>query len=90
MTRILWKAPVVDDLDEAQKLLGAWYETGDDSGFESSEDLARVASKLRSRWPDKYQSDPPQDCARADMRPTCRAKGLTKPPSEKGTGTFCS
>ena len=67
MTLILWKAPVVDDPDEAEKLLGAWYETGDDSGFESSEDIARLASELRSRWPDEYESDPPQDCPWADM-----------------------
>ena len=58
---------MVDDPDEARKLLGASYETGDDSGFEPSEDIARLASELRSSWPDDYQSDPPQDCPSADM-----------------------
>jgi hypothetical protein len=33
MTLILWKAPVVDDPDEAEKRLGAWYETGDEGGL---------------------------------------------------------
>ena len=51
MTLILWKAPVVDDPDEAKKLTEAWYETEDDSAFEPSEDIAKVADELRRRWP---------------------------------------
>ena len=51
MTLILWKAPVVDDPDEAKALTQAWYDTGDDSAFEPSEDIARVADELRRRWP---------------------------------------
>ena len=67
MTLILWKAPVVGDPDEAKVLLEPWYEHGDDSAFELSEDIARAADMLRSRWPDNYESDPPDDCPWADM-----------------------
>ena len=41
MTLILWKAPVVDDADEAKALTEAWYQSEDDSAFEPSEDTAR-------------------------------------------------
>jgi hypothetical protein len=67
MTLILWKAPVVDDPDEAKALLDAWYERGDDSAFEPSEDIALVADLLRSRWPDDYEAEPPDNCPWADM-----------------------
>ena len=67
MTLILWKAPVVDDPDDAQALLNTWYETGDDSAFEPSPDIALVADALRSRWPDRYDAEPPDNCPWADM-----------------------
>lgn len=67
MTLILWKAPVVDDPDEAKALLERWYDHDDDSLFEPSDDIARVAGELRSRWADDYESDPPDDCPWADM-----------------------
>jgi hypothetical protein len=51
MTLILWKAPVVDDPDDARELLDAWYETEDDSAFEPSDDIVSVANELRRRWP---------------------------------------
>jgi len=51
MTLILWKAPVVHDPDDAKKLTEAWYETEDDSAFEPSGDIAKVADELRRRWP---------------------------------------
>jgi hypothetical protein len=51
MTLILWKAPVVDDPDQAKKLTEAWYKDEDDSVFEPSGDIARVADELRRRWP---------------------------------------
>lgn len=51
MTLILWKAPVVDDADEARALTAAWYETEDDSAFEPSDDIASLADELRRRWP---------------------------------------
>ena len=67
MTLILWKAPVVDDPDEAKALLEPWYENGDDSAFEPSADIALVADLLRSRWPDDCESEPPDHCPWADM-----------------------
>jgi len=57
MTLILWKAPVVDDPDEAKRLIDAWCETEDDSAFEPSDDIARVADELRRRWPYRLLSN---------------------------------
>ena len=51
MTLILWKAPVVDDSDEAKKLLEPWYQSEDDSAFEPSPDIAEVADELRRLYP---------------------------------------
>lgn len=51
MTLIMWKAPVVEDADEAKALIHDWYESEDDSAFEPSTDIARVADELRRRWP---------------------------------------
>jgi hypothetical protein len=51
MTLILWKAPVVDDPDQAQALLETWYKTGDDSAFEPSDDLAAVYGQLLELYP---------------------------------------
>ncbi|HET7708725.1 MAG TPA: hypothetical protein VFK50_04220, partial [Sphingomicrobium sp.] len=51
MTLILWKAPVTGDPDEANRLLRPWYETEDDSAFEPSSDIAKVADKLRRLYP---------------------------------------
>ena len=68
MTLILWKAPVVDDPDEAKALLEAWHEHGDESAFEPSEEIARVANALRSRWPDDWTAEEvPVGCPWADM-----------------------
>jgi hypothetical protein len=52
MTLILWKAPVVDDSTDAEALLKPYYEHGDDSAFEPSADIAKVASELLRRFPD--------------------------------------
>ena len=67
MTLILWKAPVVDDPDEAKALLKPWYEHGDDSAFEPSVDIARLADQLRTRWPDDFEAEAPDNCPWADM-----------------------
>ena len=67
MTLILWKAPVIEDGDEAGRFLKRWYEGGDDSMFEPSSDIARAADLLRSRWPDNYEGKPPENCPWADM-----------------------
>ena len=67
MTLILWKAPVVEDADQAKALTEAWYQSEDDSAFEPSEDIARVADLLRSRWPDAYEDTPPENCPWSDL-----------------------
>ena len=51
MTLVLWKAPVVDDPDEAEALLEPYYERSDDSGFEPSADVARLREVLLRRFP---------------------------------------
>lgn len=67
MTLILWKAPVIEDADEAGRFLKPWHKSGDDSMFETSDDIARAADMLRSRWPDHYEGEPPANCPWADM-----------------------
>ena len=52
MTLILWKAPLVEEPDEAARLLAPYYERGDDSAFASNSGLARVSNELRRRFPD--------------------------------------
>ena len=52
MTLILWKAPAVDDPDEAAELLQPYYDCEDDSAFEPSGVLATVADELVRRFPD--------------------------------------
>ena len=52
MTLILWKAPVVDDPDEAEALLKPYYDHGDDSAFHPSADVAEVSNELLRRFPD--------------------------------------
>jgi hypothetical protein len=52
MTLILWKAPVIDDPDEAQRLLKPYYDHEDDSAFEPSADIARMSDELLRRFPD--------------------------------------
>ena len=51
MTLILWKAPVVDDPDEAAELLEPYHERGDDRAFQPSAALAAVADELQRRFP---------------------------------------
>ena len=51
MTLILWKAPVVDDPDEAKRLLQPYYDHEDDSAFESSADIAKLSEELLRRFP---------------------------------------
>ncbi len=68
MTLILWKTPVVGDPDAAVALLKPWYEHGDESAFEPSEDIAPAAEMLRSRWPVDYGDAAPANCPWSDMR----------------------
>ena len=67
MTLILWKAPWVDNPSDADDLLKDWLETGDESEFYPNEDIRRAAEMLRSRWPDEYDGEPPDNCPWADM-----------------------
>lgn len=59
MSLILWKAPVVYEAEEAEALLEPWYDRGDDSGFEASEDIARYADELLRRFPDDPSTESP-------------------------------
>jgi hypothetical protein len=53
MDLILWKAPVIDDPDEAERLLEPYYRNGDDSMFEPSADVTAVANELALRFPNE-------------------------------------
>jgi len=68
MTLILWKAPVVDDSDEAEALLKPFYDNGDESAFESSADIAKVSRELLRRFPDSgdgpWADGPPYEAER--------------------------
>ena len=61
MDLILWKAPVTDDADEAERLLKPYYENGDESAFERSADVTAVADELARRFPNAFEglSDDP-------------------------------
>ena len=52
MTLVLWKAPWVADADDAAQLLRPYYERGDDSEFQPSDDLAKIADELLRRFPE--------------------------------------
>ena len=52
MTLFLWKAPVVDDPDEAEALLKPYYDRSDEGAFEASADVAKVSEKLLQRFPE--------------------------------------
>jgi hypothetical protein len=59
MTLILWKAPLVDDPDEAKALLTPWYVNEDDSAFEPSSELGVMLDRLLQRYPYDPESDSP-------------------------------
>jgi hypothetical protein len=50
-TLIVWKAPRVDDEDAAARLLAEYYETGDESAFERSDDVAGFYDELVALYP---------------------------------------
>jgi hypothetical protein len=52
MDLYLWKAPVIDDSDEAAALLDRWLEQDDRTVFEPSEDVTKALEKIRERFPD--------------------------------------
>ena len=55
MTLILWKAPVVREAEEAEALLEGWYESGDDSAFQPSNDVKRFLDEIRAHYPDDLE-----------------------------------
>ena len=68
MTLILWKAPIVNDPDEAERLLKPYYDHGDDSAFQPSADITKVATELLRRFPDAeggpWSDSPPEQTDR--------------------------
>jgi hypothetical protein len=68
MTLVLWKAPVVNDPDEAERLLQAYYDRGDDSAFEPSAAIATVSKELLLRFPESddgpWADTPPEQTDR--------------------------
>jgi hypothetical protein len=56
MNLYLWKAPVVDDPDEAARLVDAYENHGDESAFESSADVVAVAKELQRRFPNSMEA----------------------------------
>lgn len=69
MTLVLWKAPVVDDPDEAKALLQPYYGNEDDSVFEPSADIARVRAELLRRFPDEPSGEREASSPWADFPP---------------------
>jgi len=65
MTLVLWKAPLVRESEEAEELLKPYYERGDESAFEPSDDIMKVSSELLARFPDTedgpWSDYPPYD-----------------------------
>lgn len=51
MDLYVWKAPVTDDADEARALLDRYLEEGDETVFEPSPDIAKMAGELLKLFP---------------------------------------
>jgi hypothetical protein len=68
MTLLLWKAPVVDDSDQAEALLKPYFDRGDESAFEPSAEVAGMARELLRRFPDgengPWGDGPPEESDR--------------------------
>jgi hypothetical protein len=50
-TLLVWKRPKVADEDAAARLLGHYYETGDESAFEASDDVSAFYDDVIALWP---------------------------------------
>ena len=50
MSLYLWKAPVIDDPDKARALIDRYYDQGEISVFERSEDVVRTLARIRENW----------------------------------------
>jgi hypothetical protein len=57
MSLYLWKAPVIDDPDEARALIDRYYDQGEISVFEPSEDVVRALGKIRENYSDAAGND---------------------------------
>jgi hypothetical protein len=57
MSLYLWKAPVIDDPDEARVLIDRYYDQGEISVFEPSEDVVRTLAKIRKNYSDAADND---------------------------------
>lgn len=73
---ILWKAPAVDNPEQAETLLRPWFNRGDESAFEASEDIERFADDLRRRFPEKAE-DPGSPWAEPPFRQSRRLLSLS-------------
>ena len=92
MTLYLWKAPVIDDPDEAVRLIDEYDERRDDSAFEPSADIRKVAEELLRRFPDEgdgqWADGPPE----ATDRLLSRLRGWDRLPraySRSAGGSKC-
>ena len=52
MDLYLWKAPVIDDADEARALIDRFYDQNEQEVFEPSEDVVRALAEIRRRYSD--------------------------------------
>ncbi len=51
MTLILWKGPVVREVEEAEALLKPYYDREDESAFEASTDMVAAGEELTRLYP---------------------------------------
>ena len=51
MDLYLWKAPVIEDADEAKRLIDLYFDQDDKSVFEPSSDIAAMAEQLLEHYP---------------------------------------
>jgi hypothetical protein len=57
MDLYLWKAPVIDDPEEACALLDRYYDHKERTVFETSEDVVRALANIRQHYPDDSERD---------------------------------
>ena len=57
MDLYLWKAPVIDDADEARALLDRFYDRNEVEVFKPSKDVSRALARIRELYPDDAGRD---------------------------------
>ena len=67
MDLYLWKAPVIDDPDEARALIDRYFDDKDQSVFAPSGDIAAMAGKLRATYSDDPEDFEADDCPWASL-----------------------